>query len=69
MSSASRSSARWPSRRLRKGEQRYHDLFENANEPIATVSLDDEITEVNAAFERVIGYSRDELIGSNLLAY
>ena len=54
---------------LRRGEERYHDLFENANEPIATVSLDDMITEVNAAFERVLGYSRAELIGSNLRNY
>ena len=54
---------------LRRGEQRYHDLFENANEPIATVSLDDVLTEVNAAFERVIGYSRAELLGSNLRDY
>jgi diguanylate cyclase (GGDEF)-like protein/PAS domain S-box-containing protein len=54
---------------LRRGEERYRDLFENANEPIATVSLDDEITEVNAAFERVLGYSRAELIGSNLRSY
>ena len=34
-----------------------------------TVSLDDMITEVNAAFERVIGYSRAELIGTNLRDY
>ena len=54
---------------LRRSEQRYRDLFENANEPIATVSLEDEITEVNAAFERVIGHSRAELIGSNLRDY
>lgn len=54
---------------LRASEERYRDLFENANEPIATVTLDDQITEVNAAFERVLGYSRAELVGTNLRVY
>ena len=50
-------------------EERYRDLFENANEPIATVTMDETITEVNSAFERVLGYSREELIGTNLESY
>jgi diguanylate cyclase (GGDEF)-like protein/PAS domain S-box-containing protein len=50
-------------------EARYRDLFENANEPIATVTMDERITEVNGAFERVLGYSRDELIGTSLETY
>jgi diguanylate cyclase (GGDEF)-like protein/PAS domain S-box-containing protein len=54
---------------LRASEERFRELFENANEPIATVSLDETITDVNAAFERVLGYSRDELLGSNLNEY
>ena len=54
---------------LRRSEQRYRDLFENAWEPIATVDLDDEITEVNAAFAHVLGYTRDELVGTNLCNY
>jgi diguanylate cyclase (GGDEF)-like protein/PAS domain S-box-containing protein len=53
----------------RASEERYRDLFENANEPIATVTMDERITEVNRAFERVLGYSRDELIGTNLASY
>jgi diguanylate cyclase (GGDEF)-like protein/PAS domain S-box-containing protein len=52
-----------------ESEERYRDLFENANEPIATVTMDECITEVNRAFERVLGYSRKELIGTNLAAY
>ncbi len=51
-----------------ESEERYRDLFENANEPIATVTMDECITEVNRAFERVLGYSREELIGTNLAA-
>uniref|UniRef100_UPI00398366D8 EAL domain-containing protein n=1 Tax=Gaiella sp. TaxID=2663207 RepID=UPI00398366D8 len=54
---------------LRASEERYRDLFENATEPIATVSLDETITGVNAAFAHVLGYSREELIGSNLSEY
>jgi diguanylate cyclase (GGDEF)-like protein/PAS domain S-box-containing protein len=50
----------------RESEERYRDLFENANEPIATVTMDEQITEVNGAFERVLGYPRGELIGTNL---
>ena len=53
----------------RDSEERYRDLFENANEPIATVTMDEDITEVNAAFERVLGYNRNELIGTNLAGY
>ena len=46
-------------RRRASSEERYRDLFENANEPIATVTMDESITEVNRAFERVLGYTRD----------
>ena len=53
----------------RASEARYRDLFENANEPIATVTMDEVITEVNSAFERVLGYSREELIGTSLDDY
>ncbi len=53
----------------RASEARYRDLFENANEPIATVTVDEEITEVNGAFERVLGYSRAELVGTSLDDY
>ncbi len=52
-----------------ESEERYRDLFENANEPIATVTMDEHITEVNRAFERVLGYTREELIGTNLATY
>jgi len=54
---------------LRRSEQRYRDLFENAWEPIATVDLEHTITEVNAAFAGMLGYSREELLGSNIGTY
>jgi diguanylate cyclase (GGDEF)-like protein/PAS domain S-box-containing protein len=53
----------------RASDDRYRDLFENAYEPIGTVTMDERITEVNQAFERVLGYSRDELIGTRLTDY
>jgi diguanylate cyclase (GGDEF)-like protein/PAS domain S-box-containing protein len=53
----------------RQSEARYRDLFENASEPIASVKMDETIIEVNRAFERVLGYTRAELIGTNLADY
>jgi diguanylate cyclase (GGDEF)-like protein/PAS domain S-box-containing protein len=53
----------------RESEERYRDLFENANEPIGTVTMDEQIIEVNRAFERVLGFTRAELIGTNLADY
>ena len=53
----------------RESEDRYRDLFENANEPIATVTIDEVITDVNRAFERVLGYDRAELIGTSIAEY
>jgi diguanylate cyclase (GGDEF)-like protein/PAS domain S-box-containing protein len=53
----------------RDSEERYRDLFENASEPIGTVTMDECFTEVNGAFERVLGYSRAELIGTHLTNY
>ncbi|HET6172694.1 MAG TPA: PAS domain S-box protein [Gaiellales bacterium] len=53
----------------RESEERYRDLFENANEPIASVAIDERIIEVNRAFERVLGYTREELIGTSLGDY
>ncbi len=54
---------------LRRSEERYRDLFENASEPIATVDLEGNLTEVNSAFAAALGYASDELLGSNLERY
>src|SRR5262245_36363358 len=50
---------------LRESEARYRNLFENANDPIATFTLDGLITSVNRAAERLLGWSRAELIGQS----
>ena len=51
---------------LRESEERYRDLFENATDLIATVDLESRFTEVNTAFARALGYTREELVGRPL---
>jgi two-component system, cell cycle sensor histidine kinase and response regulator CckA len=51
---------------LAESEARYRELFENANDLIFTLDLDENITSVNRAGEIVSGYSRNELLTMNL---
>jgi PAS domain S-box-containing protein len=46
---------------LRASEERYRDLFENANDIVFTMDLKGHITSVNRAGEALVGYSRDEV--------
>ncbi|HEX2060364.1 MAG TPA: EAL domain-containing protein, partial [Thermoanaerobaculia bacterium] len=48
---------------LRRSEERYRELFENANDLVYTHDLEGRITSMNIAGERTSGYSRDELLG------
>jgi PAS domain S-box-containing protein len=50
---------------LRESEERYRSLFDNANDSIMTFTLAGDVTSVNRAYERLTGWSRDELIGQN----
>ena len=50
-------------------ERRYRDLFENASAPIATVDLDERITDVNGAFARLLGFTAEEMIGTRIDSY
>jgi PAS domain S-box-containing protein len=51
---------------LRASEDRYRDLFENANDIIYTVDLDGNLTGLNRAAELITGYARAEALRMNL---
>jgi PAS domain S-box-containing protein len=51
---------------LRASELRYRDLFENANDIVYTHDLRGNFTSMNAAGERVTGYSRAEIMKMNI---
>ncbi len=50
---------------LRRSEERYRELFENANDAIVITTLDGIITDINRAFETMVGRSREDLIRQN----
>jgi len=47
---------------IRKNEERYRDLFENANDLIYTHDLHGNFTSLNRAGEKITGYSREETV-------
>src|SRR5712691_659498 len=51
---------------LRESEERYRELFENANDIIYTLDLAGNITSVNQAGEIITGYTREELLQMNM---
>lgn len=46
---------------LTESEERYRDLFENANDLIQSISTDGSIVYVNAAWHNTLGYGPDEI--------
>ncbi|AGK60763.1 PAS domain S-box [Archaeoglobus sulfaticallidus PM70-1] len=50
---------------LIKKERKYRDLFENSLDLIVITNLRGEFIEVNKTFEKVLGYSKEEIIGKN----
>ncbi len=47
-------------------EKQFRDLFENANDMIWSLDLSGRFVSVNAAAERVTGYSREQLLGMTM---
>ena len=50
----------------RKNEERYRDLFENANDLIYTHDMEGNFTSLNRAGEMITGYSRNEALSMNI---
>src|SRR5712691_5232797 len=51
---------------LPEAPDHFQELFEHANDFIYTTDLDGNFTSINRAGERITGYPREQLIGSNL---
>ncbi len=51
---------------LRESEERYRELFENANDIIYTHDLQGNFTSLNRSGERITGYSREETMKMNV---
>ena len=51
---------------VRESEERYRELFENANDIIYTIDLAGNFTSLNQTGERVTGYTRAEALSMNL---
>lgn len=51
---------------LRASEERYRELFENANDIVFTADLEGHFTTMNKAGERLTGYSREEALRMRL---
>jgi two-component system, sensor histidine kinase and response regulator len=54
---------------LSKANAYNRSLIETSLDPLVTISMEGKITDVNTATERVTGYSRDELIGTDFSYY
>jgi PAS domain S-box-containing protein len=50
----------------RQAEEHYWELFENASDLVYTVDMQGHLTSLNKAGERMLGYSRDEVVGREL---
>ena len=54
---------------LRESEERYRDLFDNAQDAIYVHDLDGIYISANRAAEKLVGYSREEILGKNIIDF
>ena len=54
---------------LRDSEERYRDLFENANDVIFTLDLKGHFLSINKKGETLSGYPREEILGRNIAEF
>src|SRR3989338_8252017 len=52
--------------KMRESEKKYHDLYENAPDMYHTINKKGIITECNRTEAKMLGYSKDELIGKSV---
>ena len=52
--------------RIRKSEELYHDLFENANDIIWMSDYDGKFTNMNRQFREILGYKKENLLGKSI---
>lgn len=52
---------------LKKSEERFRELFENANDSIYTTDLEGNFTSVNKKGEELSGFTREEIINKNFV--
>ena len=50
-------------------KRRYEELFENANDVVYTTDLEGKVTSINRATEKLTGYTRAEVQGTNVSRY
>ena len=54
---------------LRESEERYRDLFDNAQDTIYVHDLNGTYLSANRAAEKLVGYTREEILGKNILDF
>ncbi len=54
---------------LRESEQRYRDLIENLTDIVWSADRDGTLLFINAAVERLVGYTPEEVVGSNFTRF
>jgi len=54
---------------LRKSEEEYRDLFENAYDVIWTADVNGNIVTINHFLQQLLGYPKNKIIGTNLINY